>query len=151
MKDYLQKEANTPFDMQSVLQILRAVCAGLGMVAIILGLVYASRMFTVIFTALRSPEAVQAHLDKWAVALGEEQLDLLIGGTLYHGARMAAIVILGGGMVLLAWISMGLILVGAKTASWILSDREAVKRLLVHVFGSARKPEVEKAARGNGP
>ena len=100
---------------------------------------------------LRAPEVFQAHMGKWVAAVGGAQLDVVVGGIVVHGAAIFAIFILGGGAAILAWISMGLILAGAKTMSWILGDREAVKKLLVHAFGPARKPEVEKAARGDGP
>jgi hypothetical protein len=39
---------------------------------------------------------------------------------------------------------MGLVLVGAKTISWTLSDREAIKRILVHTFGPAGKAQPNK-------
>ena len=151
MKDYGRENEGSSFNGQSLLQVLRAIGAGLGVIAIVTGLVYATRMFAVIFTALHSPEVFQAHMEKWVAAVGGAQLDVVVGGIVIHGASIFAILILGGGAAILAWISMGLILAGAKTMSWIPGDREAVKKLLVHAFGPARKPEVEKAARGDGP
>ena len=50
---------------------------------------------------------------------------------------------LGRGFML-TWIALGFIIAGAKVISWTLSDREAVKKLLVHAFGSTRKPQVGK-------
>ena len=89
-------------------------------------------------------------LDKWVTAVGDGELDIAIGGTTYHGARMIAIMLLGGGTFILAWLSMGIILAGAKTVSWTLSDREAVKKVLVHAFGPARKQEPNKPNGGDG-
>jgi len=45
---------------------------------------------------------------------------------------------------------MGIMLAGAKIVSWTLSDREAVKKVLVHAFGPARKPETSKPSGGDG-
>ena len=151
MKDYGRENADSSFNGQFLLQVLRAVGAGLGVVAIITGLMYATRMFAVIFNALHAPEVFQAHMEKWVAAVGGAQLDVVIGGIVIHGASIFAILVLGGGAVLLAWIAMGLILAGARTMAWILGDREAVKRLLVHAFGSARKPELPNPGEGAGP
>lgn len=151
MKDYGRENADTSFNGQFLLQVLRAVGAVLGVIAIVTGLVYATRMFAVIFNTLHSPEVFQAHLEKWVAAVGGAQLDVVVGGIVIHVASLFAILVLGGGAAMLAWIAMGLILAGAKTMAWILGDREAVKKLLVHAFGPAGKPEPEKAAKGSGP
>ena len=42
---------------------------------------------------------------------------------------------LGAGGFLLAWIAMGIMLTGAKIVSWTTSDREAILKILNHVFG----------------
>jgi uncharacterized membrane protein len=151
MREYGQGDEGSSFlSLQSLLQIIRAVGASLGVIVIIIGLVYATRMFALVFTTLHNPEAFQAHLDKWVTAVGQEELDVVIAGTTYHCARVVAIMVLGGGAIILAWISMGVILAGAKTVSWTLSDREAVKRMLVHAFGSARRPGPNEPDAGDG-
>ena len=144
MRNYKNEEVGVSFSMQSFLQLIRAVGAIFGIIVIIIGLVYATRMFGLVFSVLNSPAIFQAHLDKWVEAVGGGELDVIVAGTTYHGARMVAIMILGGGTFILAWISIGLITVGAKTVSWTLSDREAVKKLLVHAFGPAKKKTPEK-------
>ena len=133
---------------QSLLQVIRAAGAVLGVAVIAIGLMYAARVFTAIFTVLQAPEKFQVHLDKWAMAVGGEGLDLVIAGTTYPCASIIAIAVLGGGAIVLAWISMGLVLAGAKTVSWTLSDREAVKKLLIHAFGPAKRPEKNKPSGG---
>ena len=150
MREYRREDDVPSFNLQSLLQIIRAVGAILGVIAIVIGLVYATRMFGLVFAALHAPEAFQTHLDKWVTAVGDGELDIAIGGTTYHGARMIAIMLLGGGTFILAWLSMGIILAGAKTVSWTLSDREAVKKVLVHAFGPARKQEPNKPNGGDG-
>ena len=150
MRDHRVDDDGLSFDMQSLLQLIRAAGAILGIIAIILGLTYATRMFGLILDTLHGPEAFQVHLDKWVAAVGGDELNLVIGGATYHGARGVAIMVLGGGVAILAWISMGFILAGAKTVSWTLSDREAVKRLLIHAFGPARKAESNKPSEDDG-
>jgi hypothetical protein len=141
MREYGHENEAASFNLQSLLQIIRAVGAILGVIAIVIGLVYATRIFAVVFSALHSPEAFQVHFDKWVTAVGGEELDIAIGGTTYHGSRIIALMVLGSGAFILAWISMGIIMAGAKTVSWTLGDREAVKRVLVHAFGQSRKRE----------
>lgn len=150
MREYGREDEVPSFNLQSLLQIVRAVGAILGVIAIAIGLVYATRIFALVFAALHSPEAFQAHLDKWVTAVGGGELDVAIGGTTYHGARIIAIMVLGGGAFILMWISMGIILAGAKTVSWTLSDREAVKKVLAQAFGPARKPEPNAPSGGDG-
>ena len=150
MREYRPVDEGPLFTLHSLLQIIRAIAAILGVIAIGIGLVYTTRVFDAVFTALHAPGAFQAHLDKWMLAVGGEQLDIVIAGTTYHGARSIAIMVLGSGATILAWISMGLVLAGAKTVSWTLSDREAVKKLLVHAFGPARGIEPNKPSGGDG-
>ncbi|NQU39448.1 MAG: hypothetical protein HQ523_05800 [Lentisphaerae bacterium] len=148
MRDQNREDDVPSFSLQSLLQLIRAAGALLGVIAIIIGLVYATRIFGLVFDALLEPEVCQAHLDKWAVAVGGDELNIVIGGTTYHLARTMALLVLGGGVTILAWISMGLVQGGAKTVSWILSDREAVKKILIHAFGSAKKPERDRSVGG---
>ena len=53
-------------------------------------------------------------------------------------ARVIAVIVLGGGSLLLAWLALGIMLTGAKIVSWTAGDREAVKKILTHVFGPGR-------------
>jgi len=123
------------------MQGVRIVGAVLGIITIVIGLVYATRTFDLVLNTLHAPGAFGTHLDKWVDAVGGEQLDLTIAGETLHGSRMFAIMILGGGATILVWLSLGFIVVGAKVVGWTLSDREAIKKLLVHAFGPSRKPQ----------
>jgi len=148
MREHGTEDIGPSFSMQTVMQGVRVAGAILGIIAIIIGLVYATRVFDLVFNVLQMPEAFQLHLSKWAEAVGGEELDLTIAGETLHGARFLAVAILGGGCVVLVWLSLGFVLVGAKIVSWTLSDREAVKKLLVHTFGPARKPQAEGRKEG---
>ena len=116
-------------------------CAILGIIAIIIGLVYGTRVFDLVLNTLHAPDSFATHLDKWVEAVGGKQLDLTVSGETVHGSRIFAIMLVGGGAIVLVWLSLGFIIVGAKTVSWTLSDREAIKKLLVHTFGPTRKPQ----------
>lgn len=151
MRDDMRENNGFTFNMQSFLQLIRATVAILGIIAIIIGLTYATRMFGLIYTTLQAPEAFQVHLDTWVAAVGGEELNIVVEGTTYPGARVVAIIVLGGGAAILAWIAMGFIRTGAKTVSWILGDREAVKKILLHAFGPAKQSELntKSVAREN--
>jgi hypothetical protein len=149
MKDYGREDKDSSFNLQSLLQFIRACGAVLGLVTIVIGLVYATRLFSLVLTALGNPEVFEALLGKWVEAVGGDTLDLSVAGTTFHGAPPLAIGVLGGGVFILTWLSMGLIGVGAKTVSWLLGDREAVKKVLAHALGPARRSE--PGAAGENP
>lgn len=140
MIEYGQQTSDSPTDLQTLMNLLRLVAAVLGIVIIVIGLVYATRMFGAIYRALQSPESFQPVREQWSQAVGGEELNITIAGSTYHVANVAAIAVLGGGAVMLSWIAMALILAGAKVVSWTAGDREAVKRILVHAFGPKKKP-----------
>lgn len=150
MREFERANRVEPINMQTAIQVLRAVGAALGIIAIIFGLSYATRLFAGIFSALRAPENCQALVDTWSAAVGGEQLDIVISGATYHCARIVAVVILGGGSMILAWLSLGLIAAGGKIVSWTLTDRAAIKRVLEQAFGPTRKPDPNRAA-GSDP
>jgi len=139
MREHRQEKTNGSFSMQTLLQLIRAAGSILGIITIIIGVVYATRIFAVVLDILLSPAAFQIQLDKWITAVGGEQLDIAIGETTVHGANIAAISVLGCGVLILAWIAIAMIRAGAKTVSWTLSDREAVKKILIHAFGPEHK------------
>ena len=141
MKDYGREDSASSFNLQSFLQLIRACGAILGVVTIVIGLVYATRLFGLVFAALDDPAAFQALFGKWVEAVGGDDLNLDVAGTAIRGAPPLAIGVIGGGVFILTWLSMGLIGVGAKTVSWLLGDREAVKKVLAHALGPARRSE----------
>jgi hypothetical protein len=120
MRDYRDYDPDDSFNVKSFLQVLRAISTILGVAAILTGLVFGVRMFVLILGALRDPEAFQPLLTKWATTVGGEELDIVISGNTYHCARVVAVIVLGAGSVVLAWISMGLMMAGAKVVSWML-------------------------------
>ena len=147
MKDYARpdrKGEDTPsFDMESVAVFGRLAATVLGLIVIVVGLVYAAKIFVSIYDTLWAPETLKAPLAKWADAVGGEDLDVELEGQTYHAARGLAVLVVVVFNLILAWISMGIMLTGAKIVSWTSSEREAVKKILKHALGasSATKPK----------
>lgn len=141
MSDEEQKYAGEPSTIQSVLSFIRVAGALIGLVAMVLGLVYAVRIFTLVADTLNNPDGFRVYLDKWVAAAGGDGLNLVVDGVQYNGAAVITAVIVGGGVSLLAWMSLAFIVTGAKAISWTLGDRLAVRRMLTHAFGPARKPD----------
>ena len=139
MREYNHQDSGSGLTVQAFMNILRLAATGLGIVVIIIGLVYATRIFHVIYTTLQSPEAFQSLLDQWVAVLGGKELDLTIAGGTFHGANVFSVLVLGGGAAILAWIAIGLILAGAKIVSWTTGDSDTIKRILRHTYGSERK------------
>jgi hypothetical protein len=143
MRDFGQTDTGVPPNLQSLLQLIRSAAAVLGVIAIAIGLYYATRVFGLVFDALNNPEVFQTTLDKWVTAVGAKELDIAVEGTstVIHGARPLALATLGGGCFILTWISIGITVAGAKIIYWTLSDREAVRQILTTAFGPSRRPE----------
>jgi len=139
MQEGGREDIDALFSVQSLLQLIRAAGAILGVIAIVIGLMYVTRIFALIYGALHAPANFDAHLEQWITAVGGEQLDIVVAGTTLHCANIVAIMVLGGGVCILAWISIGLVLAGAKIVSWTLGDREAIKKILASAFGSEKK------------
>jgi hypothetical protein len=143
MSDFGQTNTGTSPNLQPLLQFIRTIAAILGVIAIGVGLFYATRVFGLVFAALNDPAVFQDTLDKWVTVVGAKELDIAVAGTptVIHGARPVALATLGGMAFILSWISIGITLAGAKIVSWTLSDREAVRQLLTTAFGPSRRPE----------
>lgn len=150
-RKHMRADENTEgasFSMESLHQLIRAAGGVLGIITIIIGLVYAMRMFNLILGALGDPEGFQVKLEKWNVAVGGDELSIVIAGVTYQCAQPVAILVLGIGAIVLAWIAMGFIRTGAKIISLtvpVLGDREAVKKILVHAFGAGKTPTQSNA------
>lgn len=118
----------------------RLIATGLGIVAIVLGLSCSAKVFFAVHGTLTNPEGFDAFFQQWVDTLGGQELEMQIDGRPYPIANLAAILVLGLGTMLLAWIAIGIMLTGAKIVSWTAGDKEAVKRVLDHAFGSRRPP-----------
>jgi hypothetical protein len=66
------------------------------MITLFIGRVSATRVVTLIFGALQDPNGVTRGVEPWAVAVGGEQMNLVIDGVTAPGASMLAVGIPGG-------------------------------------------------------
>jgi len=140
MNDFEQHTISVDSGMSTLARFMRIAATVLGIVAIVVGLVYATRIFEAVYSNLRAPEGIEGLLDRWEQVLGEEDLTFAIGEDEHSFARPAGIVVVGVGAMLLARVAMGIMVTGAKIISLTAGDREAVKKILTHAFGSAGKP-----------
>jgi hypothetical protein len=119
--------------LRPMLEFVGILAAVLGLVAIVIGLVYGVKMFEAIFNALDSPAQLSGRIDALAQALGGDSLSISIDGQKTAVAKPLAAILLGCGATLLVWMSLGFIAVGVRSVTWLLTDREAVKRVLRQV------------------
>ena len=138
---------DNPLDLQTLLRVMRIIALVAGVTAIVAGLICALRVFGLLLDALRSPERLEGLIGRWGEVIGGVGLEIPISGDMVPLADLAATIILGCGTLVLAWIALSILLAGAKTVAWLLSDKDAVKRILVHAFGAEGKP-VWQAAQG---
>ncbi len=114
---------------------VRLLATSLGILAIIIGLMYAGRTFNLIYNAIKHPQTFQVLFDQWVLIIGGSKLDLTLFGEAYPVARIITVFVLGGGSLILVWLSIGIMMAGAKIVSWTSSEREAIKRILTYTFG----------------
>ena len=145
-RDEPQPASTVQSALQTVALALRVAAAALGLAAIFVGLTYAIRIFGIVAGALGNPTWFQTHLETWMAAVGGESTSVELGDVTLRPARVLALAVLGGGSLVLAWLSIAILVAGAKTLSWTLGDQEAVRRLLIHTFGPGRKPNMPTPA-----
>jgi hypothetical protein len=128
------------FTAETVASAARLLTTGLGIAIVIAGLYCAIKVFFAIFVILNAPEQFQPLYRQWVDVIGGDALSVPIDGKPFPLANLAAVLVLGLGVMVLAWIALAIMLTGAKIVSWTTSDREAIKRILNHAFGSRGKP-----------
>jgi len=145
-----QEHGNTSTGTISVIPVVRSAAAVLGILTMLIGLFYATRIFSLIYGVLKDPDGFQTTLGKWITVLGGDQLDIVIAGSAFPLANILALGVLGGGAIALVWIAMGFVYAGGRTLFWALSDQEAIKRILTHALGAVKTAEMNKALLGGG-
>jgi hypothetical protein len=115
---------------------LRGMASLLGLVVIVIGLYFSVRTFLIIRDTVRDPTGAQETFAQWNEALGGDKLEIRFEGDLVPLAPILGLVAVGGGCVLMCWLSLGIMVAGAKIISWSTGDREAVRQILREVLGS---------------
>ena len=121
-------------------RVLRVLAVVIGIVAIVIGLVFAVKIFTLVHGGLQNPQKFQGVLQRWAPAVGGDELTIETETARVPLANVVAVVVLGGGTLLLGYLALGIMRTGAKIVAWTATDREAVKKLLTYAFGPRGKP-----------
>lgn len=114
---------------------LRLCASVVGIVTILIGLWLALKLFGAVAEGLRSPDAFSETWKQWAAVVGGDGLKLKIGEEEVAFAPAASVAAVGMGLCLLTWLSLGVMLTGAKIVAWASGEREAVKRVLQHALG----------------
>lgn len=120
------------FSFESMMRLLASMT---GIVAILVGLWLATRLFGAIAQGLQSPEAYQETFRQWTAVVGGDQLKIKQGEQELAFGPALAVAAVGMGLSLLVWLALGVMLTGAKIVSWSSGDREAVKRVLTYALG----------------
>lgn len=130
----LPHEHETPAERMT--RAMRLMAAVFGIAVMAVGLFYAIRLFTVIFETLQNPGSQAEVFHQWArMVADEEGFKVSVQGNTVDLARFFGIAVVGGGLLILTWIAMGMMLIGAKIVSVSLGDLEAIRRILKYTFG----------------
>ena len=118
---------------------IRVCASAVGIVTILVGLWLAVKLFAAIAAGLQSPDNYRETIQQWTAVVGGDGLKLKVGEQEIALAPAIALGAIGLGLSLLTWLSLGVMLTGAKIVSLSSGDREAVKRILQHALGGARR------------
>ena len=126
----------SPFSPDAV---VRLAASAVGIVTILIGLWLAIKLFGAIAEGVQSPEAYRDTIQQWTALVGGDALKIKAGEQEFALGPIVALAAVGLGLVLLTWLSLGVMLTGAKIVSYNSGDREAVKRILQHALGGVRR------------
>ena len=118
---------------------MRLAASAVGIATILVGLWFAIKLFGAIAAGLQSPEAYRDSIQQWTTLVGGEGLKVKIGEQEFALAPVIALAAIGLGLILLTWLSLGVMLTGAKIVSFSSGEREAVKRILQQALGGVRR------------
>jgi len=118
---------------------MRLVASAVGIATLLVGLWFAIKLFGAIAEGLQSPEAYRDSIQQWTTLVGGEGLKVKIGEQEFALAPVIALAAIGLGLILLTWLSLGVMLTGAKIVSFSSGEREAVKRILQQALGGVRR------------
>lgn len=111
-----------------------------GVIAIVVGGVYAGHLLSLILTLLSSPEE-SSRITKFAELLSGAELVVPTARGMVPLAIPLAVLFFIAGRLIFGWLALGLIITGAQVVSYGLTDRKSVKERLTYAFGARAKPE----------
>lgn len=125
---------SAPFSLES---IARLFASTVGIIAILLGLWLALKLFGAVAEGLQSPDAYKETFQQWTALLGGDRMKVKVGDQELALGPTVALGAVSIGLMVLTWLTLGIMLTGAKIVSWTSTDREAVKRVLQHALGNS--------------
>src|SRR3569623_36080 len=125
---------SAPISLES---IARLFASTVGIIAIVIGLWLALKLFGAVAEGLQSPDAYKETFQQWTALLGGDRLKIKVGDQELARGPTAALGAVSIGLMVLTWLTLGVMLTGAKIVSWTSTDREAVKRVLQHALGNS--------------
>ena len=131
-------------------QAIRAMGGAIGVIAILVGVVYAGHLLNLIRTLLSSPEETLL-ITKFAELLGGSELAIPSAHGAVPLAIPLAVLFFIVGLLIFGWLALGLIITGAKVVAYCLTDRKSIKELLTYAFGPKAKPEKRAVADQRRP
>ncbi|QTA80806.1 Uncharacterized protein dnl_31190 [Desulfonema limicola] len=113
----------------------------LGIAIIIIGLKYCIDIFGILFDLIKNPERLNIILTNMVQSLDWEAFNLTSGTKVYPVSSVLALLVYGGVIIILAFLSMSMMSTGSKIVSWTIGDRQAVKEILQYAFGETLRPK----------
>lgn len=129
--------------LESIKLIVSLAATCLGLAVIMIGLKYATDIFQLIFTILKSPSHLTDPIRQMAESIGGSAFDLRLKDRSVPLANIMALMVYGCGALLSAWLTLALMHTGAKIVALTAGDRNAVKKLLQSAFGDNPRPKAD--------
>ena len=141
-------EGSSPI-LDSVKLIISLAATCLGLAVIIIGLKYATDIFQLIFTMLKSPTVLTEPIQQMAESIGGSAFDIRLKDRSVPLANLMALTVYCCGALLSAWLTLALMHTGAKIVALTAGDRTAVKHLLQSAFSNNPQPKAEMENQRN--
>lgn len=116
-----------------------------GVIAMVTGVVYAAKTLKMLYAMLTVSESGHP-VRALAEMLGGADLVVSSATGAIPLAVPLAVLLLVLALLVMGWLSLGLIMTGAKVLAFCLADRESMKELLIYALGKKQKDEEKKTA-----
>jgi len=126
-------------------QVVRIAGGLTGVIAMVIGLVYAAKMLKLLFMMLTAPEGGRPVLMLAEMFGGAEFVVPSATGAIPLAVPLAVFLLVLA-LLVMGRLALGLIMTGAKVLAFCLTDRESMKELLVYALGKKQKAEENKPA-----
>ncbi len=147
---YSGKDDNLKTKIEMIKIVTGIVAMLVGLIVIICGLKYSIDIFSYLFGAIKDPQKLEETLELWSVTLGGEAFSLSFGKKVIPLSMIMSTMVLGGGVLILAWLALAMMQTGAKIVSLTMGgDRSAVKNILQHAYGNSPRSKKKMSLTKN--